>query len=718
MLPPDTEETAEGSPASPAAEAQEPDEYDESECAKIKQFEKLLVIPRHFEVIYSRYQEDRDYISTSCLPSVVDDEDTVSTNFILRNQYTLVGQIYARDPKPEIRPKQIIGQAPPGLLEFARSTELVANRLADESGLKAKINGALQDVQTQGVAWLKITTQQDIYKDPLGCTRQNDQLDNIARLRTLLDGFGAGDFDENSADYFDLIQLSDTVRTYLVGQAKEQMAQQAPPPASGMQGQPPVDPAMGDPAVADQQQQLDSLQGGQGAPLAPSMLPEVPVFIGVNIDPVLPDDMRVDWDITRPEDIYQSKWIAHRVFMYTEEIADRWHVPSEDLAKARTEPRMRSTSGSTAGDENPSDRTDIEKDRSNDRIAVWEIWDKVAGRRYVWVTGMDRFVVNEVPEAVWHNWYPFFPLVLNRMTGQLYGVSDVRLQMPLQDEINLKRTHEREAQKAAYPRWVATRGTLLSNEKAAIENALPYKVVEVEKASDILKNLIELPNSFKFDPRLYDISKAKREIDMMSGIPQLASGGTGDTELATEAAIANQQMGVQADRRKNIVEDYLKDIYICFVELAIQIFPEDNIKQLIGEGAVWPTLNREQLWHMLSLEIMAGSAGKPDKGKDLSDLMSMVDIGNRLGLVMNGVEVFKRAMEVMDMPGAVERYVIGLMPPGGAPGAPGPDAGGGAGKSGPNNGGGGAQPGAGAPPMSGGPIRSPQQIPNGPASGP
>lgn len=693
-------------------QAPEEHEYDAAECAKIEEFAKLLEVPTPYQDIYKRFQEDRDYLANQCLPSQ-DDEDTVSTNFILRNQYTLIAQIFARNPQPEIRPEAMIGPPPPGLMEFGRTAELVVKRLATEAEIKAKLNGALQDVQTHDIAWLKITTQQDIYKDPLGCTRQNDQLDNIARLRTLIDAYGNTEFDETTAEYKTLTDLSDTVRTYLMGQMQDQMQQQ--------QASQPVDPMTGVPAPSPMQGQIDAMQSGTGEPLPQHTLPEVPVFIGINVDPVLPDDIRVDWDIIRPEDFYQAKWVAHRLYMTADEIADRWHVPSDDIAAARSENKKRASSGGSnkTTEELPTDRTDIEKDNLNGKIAVWEIWDKVAGRRYVYVSGMEYFVVNEVPDVVWHKWFPFFPLVFNRVTGQFYGPSDVRLQMPLQDEINLKRTHEREGQKASYPRWLAKRGTIKEGETAAIENALPYKVVFVESPEDIQKNLIELPNSFKFDPKLYDIEKAKRELEIMAGMPNLASGETSDTNTATEAAIANQHLGIQSSRRQAIVEDYLQDIYTCIAEMALQLFPEANIKQLVGEGAVWPPLNREQMWRMLSLDIKAGSSGQPDEQKELSDLMSMVELGTRLGLVMNGVEVFKRAMEIKDIPGAVERYVIGLMPPAaGGPGAPPPGASNGgpnAQSPGPGDNTGGPRPGS--PPIGQGAAAAPtpQSIPNGPA---
>src|SRR5687767_14822536 len=192
-------------PAEPVAATAAPaPEADESESAKIDQFEELIKIPDWCKDVFDWMDEDAKYLAEDCIYAAEDDEHSTSTNYILRNQFVLISHIYARDPTARIQPAPTMGQQPPGLMELSQTLEILAKKLTKEAGFKQKLGGAIQDVQTYGIAWLKVTSQQDLAKDPLGATRQNDQLDNIARLKVLLEGFQNGDFDQDAAEYADL----------------------------------------------------------------------------------------------------------------------------------------------------------------------------------------------------------------------------------------------------------------------------------------------------------------------------------------------------------------------------------------------------------------------------------------------------------------------------------------------------------------------------------
>lgn len=678
--------------------------YDEADCKKIAEFEKLVEIPSWCQDTFRYMDSDARYVREECQYANKNDEDAVSTNYILRNQYVLISQIYARNPTARVQPAPMMGPQPPGLQEFAKTLEIVAKRLTDEADFRRKLGGAIQDVQTHGIAWLKVTTQSDITKDPLGQARHDDQLDNIARLQVLINEFQNGEFNEDSQEYSDLRDLSDTVRVYLAGNLREDLARNPPQPVSQFDqfGQEELVPDPMDPRIAQMAQLEDP-----NTQMEPQMLPEVPVFLGINIDEVLPHDIRFDWSITRPEDIYNAAWMAHRVYMSLDDIAVRWHVDQTELAACVERSKASAGKRRTAETENQANRENqMSSDRvMNDMMAVWEMWDKATCRRYVWIEGMDKFVVNEVARNTWHRFFPFFPLVFNRVTGRFLPVSDVQLQRPLQDEINRKRTHFNESQAAAYPRFVVAAGAISEDEKARLEQALPYSVTELQHPDTVdIKELVPM----KIDPMLYDKSDAVREIEISAGIPQQAAGGVGGAEFATEVAVANQQMGVQADRRRTVIEELIRDINECVIEMALQLFPEENIIALAGQGAVWPLIDRDHLWRQLHVVIQPGMSGKPDADKVLAKWVGFSDMMNRLGLVVNGLEVGRKIVDELDLGIDFDRYVMMPAPMPVGPGGPGGPAGAGSG------------PGAGAPPMSersGGPP-TPETVNNAPSGKP
>ena len=652
-----------------AAEPAPEEKYEEAECDKIKRFEDLVEIPTWSQDVFRWMDEDAKYVSEDCIYAAMDDEHSTSTNYILRNQFVLISQIYARNPTARIQPSPTVGDQPPGLLEFSKTLEIVAKRLTDEAGFKKKLGGAIQDVQTYGISWLKMTTQQDLGKDPIGASRQNDQLDNVARLRSLMEQYQEGEFDETNARYKDMTDLEDTIRTYMAGNIREDIARNPPQPVPQTDpttGQETLVPDPADPRLAQLQNFEDPT-----AQVEAGMLPEVPVFLGLNIDAVQPQDMRFDWNITRPEDFYDAGWVAHRVYMDQDSITDRWSIDDEDWVKLKSGVKNASKRDKSSY-EDPSNRNRLDDKTINDRHAIWEMWDKVSNRRYVWVQGMEKFLVNEVVKITWHNFFPFFPLVFNRVTGRFLPMSDVRLQRPLQEEINTKRTHEREACAAAYPRYMVAAGTLEEDEKEKLENARPFAVIELKRPDEVMKYFHNIAAD-KPDPLLYDVSKAIREIEISAGIPQQAAGGVGGAEFATEVAVANQQMGVQSDRRKTLIEDLIHDVNECAIEMALQLFPEENIKAIAGPGAVWPLIDRDHLWRQLHVVIEPGMSGKPDQDKVLAKWIGVADIMNRIGLTVNPVEMGRKILDELNLGIDFKRFIIdpALLAGAPAPGGPG-----------------------------------------------
>ncbi len=217
----------------------------------------------------------------------------------------------------------------------------------------------------------------------------------------------------------------------------------------------------------------------------------------------------------------------------------------------------------------------------------------------------------------------------------------------------------------------------------------------------------------KIDPALYDKSDAVREIEISAGIPQQAAGGVGGAEFATEVAVANQQMGVQADRRRSVIEELIHDVNECVIEMALQLFPEENIKAMAGVGAVWPLIDRDHLWRQLHVVILPGMSGKPDTEKVLAKWTQFADLMNRLGLVCNSMEVGRKIVDELDLGIDFDRFVMmpaPVAPPGGEDPNAAPKA-----DSAPAAG----APGAGAPPMaerSGPPA--PTQVTNRPTGNP
>lgn len=798
------------SPSVPADPATAPDD-----SKLIAKFTRDVKIPNRLDKWYRSFARDTAYVNDECMS--LDAEDAVGTNHILRNQYILSSQLYARDPElgfqpsphlifpdvpPTIAPGQpgmpptIIpgkpGEPPRYLVDFGNTMTAVVKHAFVENRFRQRLRGAIQDVETHCLIWFKINIQEDYTKDPLGLKRFNDQQDNYALLKSLLLRQADGEFDADSADGRRLADLQKTCAQYMIADLQKQMAQSpmpqstpgapmapgagglsaalsgapaAPVPPAGAPAQPgapdlseagedPAEEATESPADEAAEQSLSGAPAQQpdaalaqppgspgpqapgmgGAPVPPvdprqakidqlssanpgitaDMIPEIPRFIGFPIEVVNPDDIRIDWALTRFEDFYDSRYLHHRVFMDPEAFMAKYKLSAEEM---KLVPRYK---GTTPNDDLPPDvdtgdrgLLDSETD-PHGRVAVWERWDKMLNRVYVFVTGYKKLLDNYVPEVTWRNWFPFVPLMFNRVTGRFFGVSSTTLQRPAQEEINLHRSHDRHAKKASFPRILVKKGLFKKGEKQKYQNSRPYEVIELEAPDEIMKYLYET-KPVAYDPQLYDTTKAEFDLQRMAGVSTVSGGAVGGADSATEVATAQQGTDKMGDFKRGLLEDAILDVGIAIADMALQVYPLENVIKIAGPGAVWPTISdRQDLFRYLNLEIKAGSMGPPNTDQKLKWLQQMVGMAQPLGLQANGPEIlgemardagigidfsrFFRPMAPMAPPPGAGQPAAGAPPKPNMPAGPDSQQG----------------QGGGAPPMGDRPLPTPQQIPNHP----
>jgi len=638
------------------------------EVSLIAQFSAQVEVAQFLQRWYLQFDADRKYVNEECL--LIDDVDTVSTNYVLRNQYVLLANLFARDPVIAWRPGAIIGEHPPLLHQFGRTLDIYCAKMAEEMEMRRLLRGGIQDASTVGWQVYKLNPQEDPKLDPLGARRQNDQLDNLARYQWLKKRMATQHFTEDDAIAKEIEDLQKVVSKYLLDQMQgdvinNPIAQQpimVPNPMTGMM-EPQLDPVTGEPMTQDDMSdprvaRMQALEQGQ---IPEDYEPgEIARYVGFNLDPIQAEDFRFDWTVPSPERMYEAGWIAHRVYMTYDDFGSKFPdlKPEEfgqivlfgedgkSLGKDRRWSRTGPTTGGGSGEsEGPSDRGSLETQTNMGRCAVWEMWHKGQGRVYVWAEGMQRFMMNYCPVIVGRRWYPFYILPFNRVTGRVIPLSDTTLTRQLQDELNRRRTLEAEAQKAAFPRIFIKRGALEKGEKEAIELSNPYQVIELSDPQSV-QNAFAETKPLPFNPDLYRRDETRIELEMMSGISRNAA-GTASGDLATTAAVANEQMGVQMDFRRTLLDELIYDILYDVAYMAIQFVPEENWKKICGPQAYVPLLEREVFLRQLKLEVRAGSTGRPDADKMLATMEKFANVATSLGLPVDGEPLLEDIMYEM-----------------------------------------------------------------------
>jgi hypothetical protein len=614
----------------------DPEEYDEALCRLLTEFEAQQAIPEHLRGDFAQMGSDRQYVHTDVLlPQVT---DAVCTNLVLRNQYVRLTQTYAKDPDLSVQPKKLLQPVPAieaiidqasamavqaeydeAMLDFrmqlqklgmfGRTVEVLVKHFADECQTRAHLLGAIQDATTVGIAWLKVSWIESLGQDPIGLTRPNDFQDTVNRYTRLVDEFDRQVFDESDQKYQQMTDLAMNIREKVKAEAWKTQA-------------------WGDQDPREMRSEM-AAAGKRMPRLDPT---EIPRYQGFTIDPVMPEDLRFDWQITRPEEFRRCRWMAHCVRMTWEDVAEQFGLTEEDLNHYRSDKRYLRTSDPRLGvatsavtTVDPAERDEEGKAANDDRPLVWERWDRAQNRVYVWVEGTDRCLASYEPEVVSRFWYPFFPLYFNRVTGKALPISDTKLTRQLNDEFNLLRTHDREGRRAAYNKYIVAKGFFSEDEMRNLRACPPEGVIECERADEVAKYFSRVIGS-NYNPALYDTNKVRMDLDAMSGTTSAARGATGSANFAKEEESAQNMAAAEADRHRESVENMLGDVFRHMAEILVEVFPESNAKAIAGPGAYWPHLDRATLWRALQLDIEAGSTGKPDRARRIAELKEVIGL--------------------------------------------------------------------------------------------
>ena len=660
-----------------ATENQVPDNPETKDDAKtISRLKGLLLVPPYMLKWYRQMEGERKYVAEDCF--IQESTDSVTINHILRNQETFQAYIGVFDPKPEVLPARKVGNLiSPAAEAFAETAEIFLSQQAELMRMGPVIEGGVQDASTNGLQCWKLTLQTDYSKDPVGRNRFGDQQIQANRYQALKEAFDEGKFGEEDVEYATMMDLEKTLRLFAALKIEEQikavpiLVPKEIPITDPVTGAPVLDPNTMQPVtqvqmVPDEQDPREVKRKAiiNGEEIDIFGLPEIPAYVGFTLDPLLLEDVRWDWSITRPEQILQGGWIANRTFMLPAAIGAKWQVPSNEMTGIALYDHKGAKCGEYSGAStdmaiDPSLRTDVERPMVNGSMAVWEVYHRDDGRRYVFVEGMNKLLVNEVFQTTGRQWFPFFFYWKHRVTGNALPISDVTLSRNLQDASNNYRSWLAELVRASLPSILVPTGTF---DKATMElwkNRRPIGIVEFDKnkIDDIAKAFKETAAVHPdLNGLLAAMAQTNQAIQMVSGVPTSTQGViTGAT--ATESAMANSGLTHQVDTGTVMINRVISEMFQYMLEIAIKVFPESHMKLLCGDAAVWPKLGVEEIYSTIYVTVRGGIRGKPDKEKLIPLYTQLGDIIQKLGLPINGIEILRDLLESLDVRRDFRRYI-------------------------------------------------------------
>lgn len=283
-------------------------------------------------------------------------------------------------------------------------------------------------------------------------------------------------------------------------------------------------------------------------------------------------------------------------------------------------------------------------------VRVWEVWDIATGLICTICDGYNDYLVEpHAPITYTDRFWPWFVLAPNALDDESdpFPPSDVELIQCQQMEINRSGESLRQHRWAARPRWV-TGQALPDSDKAVMESAGAHSI-------SVLKSMTpEMKVQDKFQPfpaapidqNLYNTGPAFQDILRAAGTQEANLGGMSGA-TATESSIAHaSQQSVEASATDEM-DDTLTEMARAGGQILLAEMSLPQVQQIVGIGAVWPEMSREEISKEINLEVVAGSSGLPNQAHEVQVLERILPLMFQLPGISHEFLV-KRTLRALD----------------------------------------------------------------------
>lgn len=373
------------------------------------------------------------------------------------------------------------------------------------------------------------------------------------------------------------------------------------------------------------EKQIEELQAEQPPPVIGDE--------GIIIDWLGSTAVLVDRGCTDLHEFVGARRIAHEMFMSVQDCEAKYKIDLRDSGAKFYD----NAEGSYQRSESEMhESTEKEVQAKNYKVCVWEIQDKRTGLVYTVVDGVKDFIkepATNSPEL--SRFWNIIPIVFNCQEVEenlpeqdvtIFPRSQVRLAMPMQQDMNTAGEGLREHRVANRPTMVAVKAAFASvggqNDceklrapRAAFDLILLENLMEKQKISDLIQLLPVAP----IDEKMYDVSASSQAMMLATGEQPSDIGAQRPDEKATGQNIAAQ---ARATSIGSCIDD-LDMVYSMLAqmcgEMLLKEMSGDQVKELVGRGATWPDVAREDFARDIFFAIKAGSTGRPNEQADLNN---------------------------------------------------------------------------------------------------
>jgi hypothetical protein len=326
-----------------------------------------------------------------------------------------------------------------------------------------------------------------------------------------------------------------------------------------------------------------------------------------------------------------ADWVAQEYALTPDEVKEIYQVDVGSSFTAYTKVGDRTFGGTGGTATSAAERLRNSSSESKDgRCTVWEIYSRKDGLVYHVCDGYPQFLREPAaPETVIERFYPWFALAFNECEheDEIFPPSDVRLMKDMQLEYNRARQGLREHRIAARPKTIVSAGMLDAGDIAKLADHPANAVIEVNglQPGQDVKTVLQPFTGPGLDPNLYEINPIYEDVMRTTGVQEANLGGT-SSGTATESNIAEASRQTSMGSNIDDLDDLLSQLAHAGGQILLKEVSADTAKKIVGEGALWPEMSRQEIAEDLWLEVEAGSTGRPNQAQEIANVERLMPL--------------------------------------------------------------------------------------------
>lgn len=273
-------------------------------------------------------------------------------------------------------------------------------------------------------------------------------------------------------------------------------------------------------------------------------------------------------------------------------------------------------------------------DPKDGKACLWIYYDLEKHLCYHLVDGYSDFLKTGEPDIEIEQFHPIFALTFNDLEDDedIFPPSEVDLIRPQCIQVNLARQGLANHRQANRPGYVSAAGVFGSDDKNKLAGHADSEVVELDgvSRSEKIGDLLMAKPTVPISPELYDVEPFFVDIQRQRQTQEANFGGmSGGTATESTIAESGRVSGIQSTI--DDLDEWLTDVVRAAGQVLLKMMSPAMVKRIVGPGAMWPELSRDDIVAEIYLDIKAGSTGRPNKSLDIANIERLMPFAMQTG---------------------------------------------------------------------------------------